>query len=257
MNTPAKLLARLDQIGAALAASGKALALIGLGSVGVERDRLDAYSDLDFFAIVRDSFKQDFITDLGWLNDAHPLIFSFQNTADGHKALFADGIFCEFAVFEVSELQRIPYAPGRFVWKAEGVSDELLTSPLPPPQPHTADWLVGELLTNLYVGLSRLARGEVLAAFRLIQVYAVDRALELAALTEPAAPVPADVYAVERRFESRFPTLSPDLPALMPGYADSRAAARALLAFAERYTPLNPAMKSAVLALCDSPQVAE
>ena len=49
MTDTARLLERLDRIGAVLRDSGHALALIGLGSVGLERDRLDAWSDLDFF----------------------------------------------------------------------------------------------------------------------------------------------------------------------------------------------------------------
>jgi len=51
MTTPHDLLARLDAIGASLAATDHGLALIGLGSVGLETDRLDAYSDPDFSAI--------------------------------------------------------------------------------------------------------------------------------------------------------------------------------------------------------------
>ena len=50
--TPHDLLIRLDAIGASLSATARGLALIGLGSVGLETDRLDAYSDLDVFAIV-------------------------------------------------------------------------------------------------------------------------------------------------------------------------------------------------------------
>lgn len=52
VSRPELLLARLDEIGAALARSNRALALLGLGSVGLELERLDRYSDLDFFAIV-------------------------------------------------------------------------------------------------------------------------------------------------------------------------------------------------------------
>ncbi|MFN8449839.1 MAG: hypothetical protein U0521_14955 [Anaerolineae bacterium] len=52
MDHKAALLARLDAIGAALERSSEALALLALGSVGLETDRIDAYSDLDFFAIV-------------------------------------------------------------------------------------------------------------------------------------------------------------------------------------------------------------
>jgi hypothetical protein len=41
MNTPTALLDRLDAIGRSLNHHDDALALIGLGSVGLERDRLD------------------------------------------------------------------------------------------------------------------------------------------------------------------------------------------------------------------------
>jgi len=37
----------------------------------------------------------------------------------------ADGVFCEFAVFEIHELSRIPYAPGRFVWRRDEVDEGL------------------------------------------------------------------------------------------------------------------------------------
>ena len=53
-NTPEKLLQRLDAIGESLKASGKAHALLGLGSVGIETERLDQFSDVDFFAIVQE-----------------------------------------------------------------------------------------------------------------------------------------------------------------------------------------------------------
>jgi hypothetical protein len=61
--------------------------LLALGSAGLERQRLDRYSDLDFFVIVAQGYKVHYIESLDWL-------------ADGHKALMTDGIFCEFAVFE-------------------------------------------------------------------------------------------------------------------------------------------------------------
>ena len=54
MKRTERLLQRLDEIGRSLERSGHALALIGLGSVGTELDRLDDYADLDFFAIVED-----------------------------------------------------------------------------------------------------------------------------------------------------------------------------------------------------------
>jgi len=49
MAQPQILLTRLDDIGRSLDSTGRALALLGLGSVGLEADRLDQFSDLDFF----------------------------------------------------------------------------------------------------------------------------------------------------------------------------------------------------------------
>lgn len=247
----ASLLARLDEIGAALAHSGKAVALIGLGSVGAERDRLDMYSDLDFFAIVETGCKNDFITDLGWLTSICPIVFQYRNTRDGHKILFKDGIFCEFAIFEMHELQHIPFAPGRIVWKKADVDDALL-QPVPRPQEeHSSEWLIGEAMSNLFVGLSRHARGERLAAMRAIQVQAVDRVLELAARLEPETGVVRDIFAFERRYEQRYPATAQALPRFMPGYEHNVGSALAILAFLDRHFELNPAMKQTIEQLCE------
>ena len=54
MNKTELLLQRLDEIGQFLKDSNQALALLALGSCGTERERLDQYSDLDFFVIVKD-----------------------------------------------------------------------------------------------------------------------------------------------------------------------------------------------------------
>jgi hypothetical protein len=55
---PQRLLRRLDDLGVVLAQRGDALALLGLGSVGVYLGRLDDHSDMDFFVVVADGTKQ-------------------------------------------------------------------------------------------------------------------------------------------------------------------------------------------------------
>lgn len=168
MPTPYALLARLAAIGHSLKSSAHALALIGLGSVGVETARLDAYSDLDFFVIVEDGYKAHYLADLGWLSAPCPIAYHFQNTPDGYKVLYEDGIFCELAVFEPPELSAIPFSEGRVIWKQpqvpEAIGKPVLTSA--PTSPRETQWLVGEALTNLYVGLARFRRGEKLSAAR-------------------------------------------------------------------------------------------
>jgi hypothetical protein len=250
-NQPQALLNRLDAIGHSLKATGNALALLGLGSVGQEMDRLDEYSDLDFFAIVKAGYKTAFIENLDWLSSICPIAYHFRNTVDGYKLLFADGIFCEFAVFEPDELAGIPFSGGRIVWKEDGFDDSVLT-----PQPRTAsqqpvEWLLGEALTNLYVGLGRYHRGENLSAARFIQGYAVDRVLELAATIEAPQPGHEDIFALERRFEQRYPDAAAHLPQFVQGYQRNRESARAILDFLDAHFRVNAAMKQAILELCD------
>ena len=246
------LLARLDAIGTSLARSGHGLALIGLGSAGLELDRLDQYSDLDFFAIVETGHKDNYLENLAWLSSICPIAFAYRNTRDGFKLLFQDGVFCEFAVFEMPELRHIPFAPGRIVWKKNGTPETLL---LPEPNQcaaaeHSIEWLAGEVLTNLYSGLCRNSRGEKLSAMRFIQVYAVDRLLEVSAKFETGTAAARDSFAFERRFEQRYPVSAQALPDFIQGYERNVQSALAILAFLARHVEVNPAMRRAIEDLC-------
>lgn len=250
---PNLLLERLDAIGRSLEQSGHALALIGLGSVGLELERLDAYSDLDFFVIVEPGYKQTYLAELGWLSDICPIAYCFANTGDGYKLLFADGIFCEFAIFEPDELQHIPFTPGRIVWKQPHAPATLSQPPVAPAEPSQRDqaWLLGEALTNLLVGIGRERRGEKLSALRFIQGYAVDRALELADAVETAQGVAQDRFANERRFEQRYPGVAGELGGWLQGYEHNRESALAILAFLERHFEVNASVAAAIRRLCD------
>ena len=249
---PQSLLKRLDEIGGSLAQSGGALALIGLGSVGEELHRLDEYSDLDFFVIVEAGYKRRYIENLEWLSRLAPITYHFLNSPDGYKLLFADGIFCEFAVFEPGELTGIPFAPGRIVWKRDD-APETIHRPAKEPVPaerRTKEFLIGEAITNLYVGMGRDKRGEKLSAMRFIQGYAVDRLLELAEHIEPEQNAPRDIFANERRFEARHPSIARELPSWTQGYARNRESALAILSFLEGNFEVNKAMAYAVRELC-------
>ncbi len=249
---PSLLLKRLNEIGRSLEQSGHALALIGLGSVGLELDRLDEFSDLDFFVIVEEGHKHAYLADLHWLSDVCPIAYRFLNTKDGYKVLFEDGIFCECAVFEPEELSSIPFAPGRVVWKQPHVS-EAIARPIYTAQAkdkHTQEWLLGEALTNLLIGLSRDRRGEKLSAMRFIQGYAVDRILELADEMEISQGTRKDDFGNERRFEQRYPTITRQLAACLQGYERNRESALAILALLEQHFAINEAMAAAIRALC-------
>ncbi|MGB5104659.1 MAG: hypothetical protein WBO04_15265 [Steroidobacteraceae bacterium] len=251
---PEQLLARLDDIAAALRMSGHAQALIALGSVGLERQRLDRYSDLDFFVIVDPGSKAHYIDSLDWLAAAHPLAWHFRNTVDGHKALSRDGIFGEFAVFEPQELAAIPFAPGRIVWRRPDVDESIAIPRRPVPEARLPEeaWIVGEALGCLYVGLQRWHRGERLSAARMVQGHALDRLIELDALrlANTPSPVSVDPFSRERRLEQRQPDLARELPELVPGYSHTPQAALAILAAMERRgASVNASMRERIRAL--------
>lgn len=242
---------RLQEIARSLSRYEHALALLGLGSAGLETDRMDEFSDLDFFVIVEAGHKHEFLNDLSWLNDICPIAYHFANTADGYKLLFKDGIFCEMAVFELEELKNASYSPGRIVWKRAQIPTEIAyASNKPSHVVHSTEWLIGEALTNLCVGMARDLRGEKLSAMRFIQSYAVDRLVELAELIEPAQERFKDEFSAERRFELRYPLTSKQLATWMQGYSHNRESTLAILDFLEQHFEVNPAMSQAIREYC-------
>ncbi len=253
-NLPDRLHARLCAISASLSRRSDALGLLALGSVGEETERADAYSDLDFFVVVRAGAKPGYLAHLDWLAAAHPLAWAFRNTEDGYKAVMADGLLCEFAVFDPHELAGIPYAPGRWVWRQEGAGAMLAgveaQARVPLPKVRDDDWLVGEALSNLLVGMLRYRRGERLAAMRMVQVYALDRVLEWIDRHEvPTVGVRRDPFNADRRFEMRHPHHMADLARWAPGIDGTPQAALALLAQLESMAALPAVVTQHVRAL--------
>lgn len=248
------LLQRLDDIGRSLEKREDALALFGLGSVGIETDRIDEFSDLDFFVIAAPGRKQPLIECLDWLEEICPLAYRFQNCELGHKFLYEDGIYGEFAVFEIDELDNALYTGGRMVWKRPSfANDDIVTgkAPLPSIRASSIDHVVGEAVTNLYVGLGRFLRGEKMSAFKFIQVYPIDGLLSVMHLLEPETTYFPDAFGNERRMECRFPQFSKIIDGLLQGYDKSPESALQLLEFLESIYPVNARMCKEIRTLAE------
>ena len=259
MVAPDALQSRLTQIGAELARRDGTLALLGLGSAGRHTHRLDEYSDLDFFVIVEAGRKACFVDRLDWLEAIAPLAYSFRNTPDGHKALYDDGIFLEFAVFEPVELVSIPFERGRVIWSRNGFDVGGLEPSDREPEFGAGDeeFLLGELLTNLYVGLGRYARGEKLSGFLFVQNYAVARLIALLELWGEGSGNSRDEFAAERRFEQRFASGRAVAQAMTPGYDRTPAAAAAMLELVSERCDLNQRLAGEVRRLIEQCTVAD
>lgn len=200
----------LDQIGHRLAQRPEALGLLALGSCGMDTDRMDEFSDLDFFVIAEP--REPLLEDLSWLG---PVEWSHRNTPDGQQAL-VKGVFCEFAVFAPSHLAGIGFSPGRYVWRRDECPTPQPTFPSVP----TRDWLAAEILGNLYVGLNRWLRGERMSAFRMVQQEALGNLLRWY-----RAPAADDPFEPTRRAEA----LGLPLAELAPGYHATPSAAAEIL----------------------------
>ena len=245
MTTRRLLLDRLDAIARSVSTRPDTIALLGVGSVGRDLDRIDEHSDLDFFVVVDDDAKRRYLDDIDWLEEAAPVVYDFENTLDGRKILFADGIYAEYAVFTLHEVTSGTFMPGRVVWQRADAPDGLGdVGAVPAPSPlDTPDFHLNEALTNLYVGLHRDARGERLSGMRLIQVHAIDRLLRYVELTNEGLDGQQDAFAVERRAESRLAPAAFPFAQTMRGYEHNRESALAILDWIESRAPV-----SAVLA---------
>lgn len=246
------LLTRLQQIAVSLECTGQAEALLALGSSGLEVERLDDFSDLDFFVIVQKDAKRSFIDNLDWLSNIEPISYCFRNTVDGYKLLFEDGVFCEFAVFESQELCHITFAPGRIVWQRADFESDFCHPCISQNVVSSSDtqWLIGEALTNLHVGACRYLRGEKLSAMRFVQQFALDKLVELVALIEVAQPWDIDPFVKERRLELIYPQFALCLPKFAQGYNASLQSALAQLSFLETHFQINQAIKQEIQRLC-------
>ena len=205
-----------------------------------------------FFAIVDKGWKQYFIENLSWLSSIHPVAWCFLNTADGYKLLFEDGVFCEFAVFELTELERTAYSEGRFIWRDESVSELLAVPKRQAENVQSEEFLLGELLTNLYVGLCRDKRGEHCSAMRFIQVYAVDRLIMLFDLHSKRSGSSVDKFCPDRRVEHRHPDIKSLFPTLMQGVQHNVSSARAMFELVKGRFCVPKPLESEITDLLDS-----
>ena len=228
----ATILERLNQVVESVKNTHDALAFLALGSIGKETARLDEFSDLDFFVICKPDKKERFIKNVDWLVRVYPEAFYFQNTKDGLKFVFEDGILCEFAVFTEEEFSHALYSEGKFLWK-----DLSFVEHESSPKTHAdflavdESFLVGEVLTNLYVGLGRYIRGEKLSGFSFVQNYALHSVLILIAQKYPSEKPYLDVFNPERRFEQRHGLFAKDIPWMCQGYDRTPESAQAILDF--------------------------
>lgn len=249
-------LSRLDDLAADLATDAQVLAVLGLGSAGAQTHRFDEHSDIDFFVVVDSvSAKEAYLRDINWLGGfGGEVAYSFVNDPNGRKALFADGLFVEYAIFTPDQLAALPLAGVRVVWSRTGDDLAHCSESVPAATAiDTVDFHLNEALTNLFVGLHRELRGERLTAMRFIQVYAVDRVLALVRLDPGSRLDHPDPFEGTRRVENAH--LPHDLPLslMVLGYDQNVNAAGAVLDWLMNRYSTDPVITQAIQQLLPEP----
>lgn len=215
----------------------RVLAVLGLGSLA-RLERMDAWSDLDFFLVVEEGTKEAFLQDPSWL-DVPPHGFIFKNSKDGFKAMTRGDVFLECAVFSLKELHEIPYDRPKLYYVKEGIDPASIPMKVHPVDVVDKTYAIHEAITNLYIGLLRLHRGERYAARMMIQEVAFQNYLR-ASLPNFPLTLDQDPYRMERRFERAFPDKTKTLHDVLKGYDELETAAKHLFILLQDVLPEHP-----------------
>ena len=215
-----------------LAADGRAIGLVAVGSMADRDYAPDAWSDHDFFVIVGDGEQERFRTDLAWLPDAERVALSFRETEHGVKVVYDDGHLLEFAVFDAQEIALAGVNRYRVLLDRGGVAARVAEVAANPRPPRDDEFLFGKTLVAALVAAGRGRRGEKLSAsFMITWATTYLNRLLIGDVPSPNASI-LDGFDSLRRFELAYPELGTELAAIVR--LDPADAAPALLDVLER-----------------------
>jgi hypothetical protein len=209
-----KFLSYQAQLTDLVAQRPEVIGLIFVGSAAAT-ERVDQYSDQDFFLVVTQGAGEAFRQDLSWLPNHDTIAMHPRETAHGLKVVYQNGDVLEFAVFEDSELELSSVNDYKVVLDRQDIAQRMIKiaqRSVPEPGNRAQDYEL--FLSLILIGVERAKRGEVLAADQHIKSYALSFALKLLRATL-SGNTKADSLNSFRRFELDYPTLATELQDLM------------------------------------------
>lgn len=214
----------------------RVLALVAIGSLA-HPERIDPWSDHDFWVITTTAAQTDFLTDLSWLPDHTAIAVTLRPAEQYYTILYTTGHIAEFAIFGPHDLERARLTHYRMLFDKDDITSRIQAIATQVQQEqqsgYNASATFGHFLITLCTGAGRAARGEWLSAYAYIFQYALDALLTL--ITHhipPQRPELSDPFEPRRRFERVYPDLSTTLAHLLT--LPPVVAARQMLDLAER-----------------------
>ena len=210
--------------------------ILGLVLVGsaAETERVDKWSDHDFFVITPSGAQDSLRTDLNWLPNSQSIAFSFRETEHGLKVVYESGALLEFAVFDCEELRNCKVNHHYLAYGDEEVAQALESAAHNEVNEGDAENLKDFrlFLSVLIIGVGRARRGEILTAGENIRSTATHALLKVLAQRLGKSPQ-LDRLDVRRRFESVYPEIGIHIATALAMPPEN--AARALFDFADNF----------------------
>lgn len=224
-----------QQLQDSLAQKDHVLGLVALGSMAAQDYLPDEWSDHDFFVIVDPGHQEVFRMDSSWLPNPQEIVLTFRETVHGVKVLYRDAHLLEFAVFDLNELSLARVNRYKILLNLcdlEPYMKRIQAETLEKAGPVNPEWVFGQFLTNLLVGVGRFRRGEHLSAHSFVTQHALQHLVLLChhCLESPHKRL-LDNLDPFRRLEFAFPEAGAKLNHLVQKQTPE--AAEGLLEFAE------------------------
>lgn len=209
--TSESTLARFEKYSESLTAScidhPQIIGLVLLGSTA-ETERVDEWSDHDFFVITATGEQELLRNDLSWLPNPESIAFWFRETEHGLKVVYDSGNVLEFAIFDCEELRGCMVNHHRLAYGNDDVTQALSIAANRLPEVVVGDDLADfrHFLSVLVIQVGRARRGESLTAGQGIRGTATSALLKVLTRRLPADSR-LDRLDVSRRFEFTHPEL--------------------------------------------------
>jgi hypothetical protein len=202
-----------------LSADDRVRALVGIGSLA-QPERVDRWSDHDFWVITTTEGQAHFLSDLSWLPDYSAITLALRPAPEYYTVLYTTGHVAEFAVFALTDLSHGQLDCYRMLFDKDNIRTHIQAIyERTRPKQQTADdsaRAIGHFLVTLCTGAARGARGERLSAHKYIFQYALDELLTLITQHIPAQQSDLrDRFDPRRRFEQAYPVLSAQVESIL------------------------------------------